>query len=56
MALSIYKNRSYDNNDASGVVALVDELLEKAVEAGASDVHFEPGLPKCLLNTGWTAF
>lgn len=43
MALSIYKNRSYDNNDASGVVALVDELLEKAVEAGASDVHFEPG-------------
>jgi type II secretory ATPase GspE/PulE/Tfp pilus assembly ATPase PilB-like protein len=43
MALSINKNRSYDNNDASGVVALVEELLTKAVEAGASDVHFEPG-------------
>jgi len=29
-------------DDAADVVALVDDLLARAVEAGASDVHFEP--------------
>lgn len=28
--------------DAQDVVSLVDELLKKALDAGASDVHFEP--------------
>jgi type II secretory ATPase GspE/PulE/Tfp pilus assembly ATPase PilB-like protein len=43
MALSPYKNRSCDTKaTGSDVVALVDELLNRAVEVGASDIHFEP--------------
>jgi len=43
MNVSSYKNRSYDDKtDAQDVVSLVDELLEKAIKSGASDVHFEP--------------
>jgi len=37
------KNDSYKSKDASDVVALIDDLLARAVEHGASDIHFEPG-------------
>jgi type II secretory ATPase GspE/PulE/Tfp pilus assembly ATPase PilB-like protein len=40
MAVSGSKNSSYEQKN--DVVSLVDELLEKAVNYGASDVHFEP--------------
>lgn len=36
------KDNSYKSKDASDVVSLVDELLARAVEHGASDIHFEP--------------
>jgi general secretion pathway protein E len=43
MAISIYKSKTYDAKAAgNNVVGLVDEMLEKAVEVGASDIHFEP--------------
>jgi len=38
-----YKNSSHEKNSgAQDVVSLVDDLLRKAVECGASDVHFDP--------------
>jgi type II secretory ATPase GspE/PulE/Tfp pilus assembly ATPase PilB-like protein len=37
------KDNSYKSKDASDVVSLVDDLLTRAVEHGASDIHFEPG-------------
>jgi len=37
------KNDSYKSKDASDVVTLIDDLLARAVEHGASDIHFEPG-------------
>ncbi|MGA2094011.1 MAG: GspE/PulE family protein [Sedimentisphaerales bacterium] len=44
MTVSSYKDKAYDANQAAGsVVGLVDELIDKAIEAGASDIHFEPG-------------
>jgi type II secretory ATPase GspE/PulE/Tfp pilus assembly ATPase PilB-like protein len=43
MDVSAFKNGSYDDKSvAQDAVSLVDELLEKAVKSGASDVHFEP--------------
>ncbi len=43
MDVSNCKNSFYKkNNDAVDVVSLVDDLLNKAVQYGASDVHFEP--------------
>jgi general secretion pathway protein E len=43
MALSPYKDKSYKQKaQADDVVAIVDELLARAVDAGASDIHFEP--------------
>lgn len=43
MDISNSKNSSYSkNNNAADVVSLVDDLLNKAVQYGASDVHFEP--------------
>jgi len=37
------KNSTYgDKTDAQDVVALVDDLLKRAVRSDASDVHFEP--------------
>jgi type II secretory ATPase GspE/PulE/Tfp pilus assembly ATPase PilB-like protein len=43
MALSLYKDKSYERKIQAGdVVSLVDELLAKAVDTGASDIHFEP--------------
>ncbi|MGD8499325.1 MAG: ATPase, T2SS/T4P/T4SS family, partial [Phycisphaerales bacterium] len=36
------KNSSYEQKNAQDVVSLVDDLLKKAVEYGASDIHFEP--------------
>jgi type II secretory ATPase GspE/PulE/Tfp pilus assembly ATPase PilB-like protein len=43
MALTLYKDKTYDRKTQAGdVVALVDELLAKAVDTGASDIHFEP--------------
>ncbi|MCK4294635.1 MAG: type II/IV secretion system protein [Planctomycetes bacterium] len=43
MALNDCDNRSYEQTrDARDVVFLVSDLLDKAVESGASDVHFEP--------------
>ena len=43
MALTLYKDKSYERKTQAGdVVALVDELLTKAVDIGASDIHFEP--------------
>jgi type II secretory ATPase GspE/PulE/Tfp pilus assembly ATPase PilB-like protein len=43
MSASAYRSGSYDGT-AGGVdaVSLVDDLLDKAVRSGASDVHFEP--------------
>lgn len=35
---------------AYDVVALVDELLARAVDAGASDVHFEPSVQEMLVR------
>jgi type II secretory ATPase GspE/PulE/Tfp pilus assembly ATPase PilB-like protein len=43
MALTLYRDKSYERKTQAGdVVALVDELLTKAVGIGASDIHFEP--------------
>ena len=43
MDASNYKNKPYGKNgDAVDVVSLVDDLLNKAIQYGASDVHFEP--------------
>jgi general secretion pathway protein E len=43
MDLSHCKNKSYkQSKDAEDVVSLVVDLLTKAVECSASDVHFEP--------------
>lgn len=43
MDLSHCKNRSYkQSRNVNDVVSLVDDLLKKAVECRASDVHFEP--------------
>jgi general secretion pathway protein E len=43
MALTPYGDKSYEQKTQPGdVVALVDELLAKAVDTGASDIHFEP--------------
>ena len=36
------KNSENDAKNAQDVVGIVDDLLEKAAVAGASDVHFEP--------------
>ena len=41
MSASDCQNGSYDKK-AADVVALVDDLLEKAITSGASDIHFEP--------------
>jgi type II secretory ATPase GspE/PulE/Tfp pilus assembly ATPase PilB-like protein len=35
-------DRSKQSADAQDVVGIVDDLLEKAVASGASDIHFEP--------------
>jgi type II secretory ATPase GspE/PulE/Tfp pilus assembly ATPase PilB-like protein len=44
MAISRCKEKCYDKKEgAADVVGLVDELLTRAVDAEASDVHFEPG-------------
>ncbi len=42
MVVSDSKKRNYDKSNADDVVSLVDDLLQKAVESEASDVHFEP--------------
>jgi type II secretory ATPase GspE/PulE/Tfp pilus assembly ATPase PilB-like protein len=43
MDLSHCKNSSYkQSQNAKDVVSLVDDLLTKAIECNASDVHFEP--------------
>lgn len=42
MAVSDYKSNSYDKMDAQDVVSVVDDLLQKAIKSGASDIHFEP--------------
>jgi type II secretory ATPase GspE/PulE/Tfp pilus assembly ATPase PilB-like protein len=43
MSISDCNNNSYGREGhAQDVVFLVDDLLKKAVESGASDVHFEP--------------
>ncbi|MEJ2648089.1 MAG: ATPase, T2SS/T4P/T4SS family, partial [Sedimentisphaerales bacterium] len=35
-------NSTYNKIEADDIVALVDDLLKRAVKYGASDVHFEP--------------
>jgi len=43
MDVNNYKNSTYRNKEqARDVVSLVDDLLNKAIQYGASDVHFEP--------------
>jgi type II secretory ATPase GspE/PulE/Tfp pilus assembly ATPase PilB-like protein len=43
MDTSHYKSDSCESKkDAGDVVSVVDDLLRKAVECGASDIHFEP--------------
>ena len=41
MSASNCNNNSYDKK-AADVVDFVDDLLEKAITSGASDIHFEP--------------
>ena len=36
------KDRDLSRADAQDIVRLVDDLLNQAIEAGASDIHFEP--------------
>ncbi len=38
----MFENRNSKTPEAQDVVAIVDELLQRAVASGASDVHFEP--------------
>ena len=42
--MNINNSQKNDNNNiqAADIVALVDDLLQKAVKYGASDIHFEP--------------
>ncbi len=43
MSVNDYNSGTYgQKRDAQDVISLVDDLLEKAVRFGASDVHFEP--------------
>jgi general secretion pathway protein E len=43
MNVSRYKKSSYEHMpESKDVVCLVDDLLKEAVQAGASDIHFEP--------------
>jgi len=43
MSANDYNSGTYGRKrDAQDVVSLVDDLLEKAIKFGASDVHFEP--------------
>ncbi len=43
MDVNTYESSDYDKKaDAQDVVSLVDDLLKKAVQSDASDVHFEP--------------
>ncbi len=35
---------------AENAVSLVDEFLEKAVESGASDIHFEPTASELIVK------
>jgi general secretion pathway protein E len=37
------KDRDQAGPDAQDVVGLVDDLLNQAIDSGASDIHFEPG-------------
>ena len=37
-----YKSPYEQSKNAKDVVSLVDDLLIKAIECGASDIHFEP--------------
>ncbi len=37
------KDRDQAGADAQDVVGLVDDLLNQAIDSGASDIHFEPG-------------
>jgi type II secretory ATPase GspE/PulE/Tfp pilus assembly ATPase PilB-like protein len=34
--------KTYNNIDGDDIVAMVDDLMKKAVKCGASDIHFEP--------------
>ncbi len=40
--MKMFENRDSKTPEGQDVVAIVDELLQKAVASGASDVHFEP--------------
>lgn len=44
------KNSSQRKPNARDVVSLVDELLAKAINSGASDVHFEPANTELLVK------
>lgn len=43
-------NNSQQKPNARDVVSLVDELLAKAIQSGASDVHFEPANTELLVK------
>ena len=43
MGGAAHKKDREDGPDAQDVVGLVDDLLGQAIDAGASDIHFEPG-------------
>lgn len=42
MVINDSDERNYEKSEATDVISLVDELLDKALKYGASDVHFEP--------------
>ena len=45
-----FKNNSHNSATASDVVSLVDDLLARAVEYGASDIHFEPASTELVVK------
>lgn len=50
MDFNILKDESKKGKKAHDVVSLVDDLLKKALEAGASDVHFEPTASELVIK------
>ena len=51
MDITHCKSGTYEQKrQAQDVVSLVDDLLEKAIKSGASDVHFEPAVSELVVK------
>jgi len=44
------KQMAKEDNKSTDVVAMVDELLDKAIQQGASDIHFEPTSSELIIK------